>query len=94
MNKPCRVDNTETALLPDGYLAVYHTEKKLSYVIPPLGGIVWELCDGDHSIDEIVNEVKALVAEHGAPAEGDLATDVENLLKKLSSDGLLKAATP
>lgn len=89
MNKPCRVLEAESALLPDGYVAVYHAGRQLSYVIPPLGGIVWELCDGEHSVEQIVDQVKDLVKTHGGGEQEDLAIEVTALLKKLSNDGLL-----
>lgn len=90
MNYPARVPHAESALLPDGFLAVYHQQKKLSYIIPPLGGVVWELCDGKRSVNQIVEEVTSLAWEHGTPPP-NIAEDVNNLLDQLAKDGLLNA---
>lgn len=87
-NNPCRVPQTESALLPDGYLAVFHTEQKRSYIIPPLGALVWELCDGSNSIAQIVSEVQALVGVHG-DAPMDIESEVETLVNRLLSNGIL-----
>lgn len=90
MNNPLRVAQTESVLLPDGFLAVSHAAKSLSFVMPPLGGLVWELCDGDHSVAQIVQEIFDMASEHGAPP-ANLAEDVHSLLKKLGDAGLLEA---
>ncbi len=85
---PFRIQNTECALLPDGYLAIYHPERRLSYVVPPMGAIVWELCDGEHSIDDMVLTVTELAHSHGT-VPGSLFVDIENMLKSFADDGLV-----
>ncbi len=88
MNFPCRVQNTKCSLLPDGYLVVYHTELQRSYVIPPLGAVVWEFCDGQHSTADIIETTTELARTHGLvpPSLGD---DINTMIKNLLDAGFI-----
>ena len=58
------------------------------YSLNEVGSRIWELCDGDHSVAQLV---EALKAEYDAPAES-LAEDVLELLGELQSGKLIVEA--
>ncbi len=88
MTFPCRVQTTKCSLLPDGYLVVYHTELQKSYVIPPLGAVVWEFCDGQHSTIDIIEATIELAKTHGV-VPPNLSDDVSRMIKNLSDAGFI-----
>jgi hypothetical protein len=55
------------------------------YSLNEVGSRVWELCDGNHSVTQLI---ETLVAEYDAPAE-TLANDVLELLAELQSGKLI-----
>ena len=55
------------------------------YSLNEIGCRVWELCDGNHSIAQLI---ETLAAEYDAPAE-TVATDVLELLEKLQNGKLI-----
>jgi Coenzyme PQQ synthesis protein D (PqqD) len=55
------------------------------YSLNEVGGRIWELCDGNHSIAQLV---ETLVTEYDAPAE-TLTKDVLDLLEKLQRGKLI-----
>ena len=58
------------------------------YSLNEVGSKIWELCDGNHSIAQLVD---ALTAEYDAPAE-TLKGDILELLDKLRSEKLIVEA--
>jgi Coenzyme PQQ synthesis protein D (PqqD) len=55
------------------------------YSLNEIGSRIWELCDGNHSVSQLV---ATLVAEYDAPKE-DLEKDVAGLLDSLQSGKLI-----
>jgi hypothetical protein len=76
--------------LPDGYLAIFHKEKKVSVVVPPLGGLVWEFCDGQMTLAEVMNLVIDSATGHGELPE-NLSEQVNSLVDELLKDGFLQS---
>jgi transcriptional regulator of acetoin/glycerol metabolism len=58
------------------------------YSLNEVGSRIWELCDGDHSVAQLV---EALKAEYDAPAES-LTKDVLELLEELQTGKLIAEA--
>jgi hypothetical protein len=55
------------------------------YSLNEIGSRIWELCDGNHNVSQLVG---ALAAEYDAPNE-DLEKDVADLLETLQSGKLI-----
>jgi hypothetical protein len=70
-------------LLPDGYVAVHSQTDNRVHTLSPLAGLIWEFCDGKHSLLQIVDKVSA--------ASGiDISSEqAEQLLNELEEAGLL-----
>lgn len=58
------------------------------FSLDDVGGRVWELCDGQHSVTEIAT---TLGEEYDAPV-ADITRDVLDLLDELRGEGLVAAA--
>lgn len=55
------------------------------YALDDIGALIWSLCDGGHSVADIV---AAIVAEYDAPAE-TVEADTMELLQNLLNEKLL-----
>jgi pyrroloquinoline quinone biosynthesis protein D len=56
------------------------------FTLNDVGGRVWELCDGSHTVSEIV---EILAAEYEAPPH-EIQGDVEELLTELADEKLVQ----
>ena len=83
---PQRNSDVRTTLLPDGCVVLFSTKTDWAQILNPTGALVWEFCDGEHSVDEIASEVSSLL---GQPSGEKILPDVEALVKELSEGGLL-----
>ena len=66
-------------------LFLFNMENGSYYSLNEIGGRIWELCDGTHSVSQVVG---ALAAEYAAPQEV-LEKDVAELLDDLQSGKLI-----
>lgn len=66
-------------------LLLFNMEDGSYYSLNEVGGMIWELCDGHHSVSQVV---EALAAEYGASPEV-LEKDVAELLEGLQSGKLI-----
>jgi hypothetical protein len=57
-----------------------------SYAINPPAAFIWELCDGEHSVDDIE---RAIREDFGLPAEGSLHDEIVQILIQFSEKDLL-----
>jgi|AGTN01.1.fsa_nt_gi hypothetical protein len=81
--KPKRKAEFNARLLPDGYVLIHSQDSSWVYTLSPLGGLVWEFCDG-------VNTAQEIAALVGSQTELDTKPeDVATLLKDLEEKGLL-----
>lgn len=84
--KPKRNPEFITRLLPDGYVLVYSEKSEWVHTLTPLGGLVWEFCDGSNSAEQIADTI-------GSQAEVPTKVeDVAQLLKEFQEKHLLDAA--
>jgi Coenzyme PQQ synthesis protein D (PqqD) len=56
------------------------------FSLTDVGARIWELCDGEHTLDEIADE---LAGEYDAAPE-TIRTDARDLLEELAAEGLLE----
>ncbi len=70
-----------------GEFLIYSAEHKEIHVINPTAQLIWELCDGTHTVDEIVQELRA---HFSIPVESDVTTDIQDTLDTFKSKDLLE----
>jgi hypothetical protein len=60
MTFPHRNPALQTNVLPDGHAVVFDGVSSWAHTLNPVGALVWEYSDGNHSLSEIVAEVHGL----------------------------------
>jgi Coenzyme PQQ synthesis protein D (PqqD) len=86
-SRPVRADGVEV-IRRDGQAYLQRKGDERVYALNDTAFALWELCDGETAVSEMVQAVDDLFA---AP-RGDLARDVLSALQELSTDGLLASA--
>ena len=76
----------KASVLPDGHVLLHLERNDWCYTLTPLGGLVWEYCDGDHAPEDIVRRIEAIP---GVSPDADLPGKVGELLGELERLGLL-----
>src|SRR4030042_3625494 len=86
IDKPLHKSNL---LLKDlgGEFLIYSAEHKEIHVINPTAQLIWELCDGTHTIDEIAQELRA---HYSISPESDVTADIHHPLNIFKSKDLLE----
>ena len=81
-----RDPEVKASVLPDGHVLLYLERNDWCYTLSPLGGLVWEYCDGEHAPEDIVRRIEAIP---DVPPDPELLGKVEELLQTLTGLGLL-----
>lgn len=68
-------------------LILFHSETGAYFTLDEIGTMVWGLCDGTHSVSEIINR---LLSQYDAPLES-IQMDLMELLQEFASKKLLLA---
>lgn len=76
--RPRKADCVQDELLADGSMVLYHTCARKLLTLNPTAALVWECCDGAHSIPMIVVEVREVF-----PDTANIGADVLRLLHEL-----------
>jgi hypothetical protein len=84
---PKRKDDVRVQDLPDGSALLYDTETATAYPITESAAVVWKVCDGEHSLDEIADTLEA----HYDASRETISSDLSNLIEDLRSKGLLQS---
>ncbi|MCP4548627.1 MAG: PqqD family protein, partial [bacterium] len=74
-----------------GETILYDTDREAIHVLNATAGVVWELCDGSHSVEEIAGRL-AEAFEATDDAGLDVESDVVDVLATLAKRGLLGPA--
>ena len=85
---PRRRDDVHAQALPDGSALLYDADLAMAYPITESASLVWNSCDGEHSLEEIVD---VLEAAYDAPRE-TISADVDSLIEDLTSKELLRTS--
>lgn len=94
-DKPRRIDGFRTKALGNETL-LYQANGKAIHVLNPTARRIWELCDGQHTAQEMEQLIRA---EFQLPAhiegsqpnsQADIAGDIERTLQMFSEAGLLE----
>lgn len=57
---PTRNPELQTKLLPDGHAVVFNEVTLWAHILSPSGAVIWEFCDGEHTLNAILDELEAL----------------------------------
>jgi hypothetical protein len=85
---PIAGDHVITQAASDA-LILFHLESGEYYSLDGVGRSVWQLCDGGHSVAQIVSD---LCGEYDAP-RASIHADALDLLSMLEGEGLISAHT-
>jgi hypothetical protein len=69
----------------DGATVLLSLDEGTYFRLNEVGALIWDLCDGDHTVGEIVD---AISAEYDASLD-QVGADVISLVEELSSERLL-----
>ena len=84
--KPLHKNDLTLKDLGDEFL-IYSAERKEIHVVNPTGRMIWDMCDGMHSISDMENELRT---HFSVPAERDLAADILTTIGTFREKGLLQ----
>ncbi|HLK68254.1 MAG TPA: PqqD family protein [Bryobacteraceae bacterium] len=85
MSYPTRRDDVEAHKLPDQSVLLFESAGGAAVPVNESGGRIWDLCDGKHTIEEIVEQLSLL---YEAP-NGQVDRDTREFLATLAHHGLL-----
>ncbi len=74
--------------LPDGEAVIVTADDTRAVVLNPVGAAVWHLISGRRSVTEIVAVIRERFED---VAEGQIATDVFDLIDRLAEVGVVEA---
>jgi hypothetical protein len=66
---------------------LYRAETEAIHVLNPTARLIWELCDGEHTLADIE---QALRTSFDIPAERNVIADIRQTLELFASKGLLR----
>jgi hypothetical protein len=86
VSKPRRTEDVKAKILPDGHVVLFADQSTWAFTLSPLAALVWEFCDGDNSVEQIVEEIGRIDQNSDKAA---LSSQVSELVVELSDSGLL-----
>ncbi len=72
----------------DGEIILLHPAKNIIVHASQTGALIWQLCDGRRSVDEIIEILGAAYPE----SKGEISVDVPQIIQTLMSHGVLGSA--
>lgn len=77
---PLRQDCVQDELLVDGSMVLYNGCRKQVLTLNPTAALVWDLCDGEHAVEAIVDELRELFPQATA-ADADVRAMLDSFLQ-------------
>ena len=77
---------TIDAVKLEGETTLHDLQAKKMYVLNPTASLIWDLCDGDHTLGEITSEIQKRFNNQ----DEDIQRDVSRTIKRLTGQGLLR----
>jgi hypothetical protein len=81
---PKRNEHAITTILPDGNVAIIQLGSTVGFTLSPAGAVLWELSDGQSSLQEIISSVCEILASE-AISSGSAEIDRKLLTEQLIS---------
>jgi len=69
-----------------GEVILYSSDQEEIHVLNPTAQIIWELCDGDHTITDMEQVLRSNFA---IPFDRDVRADIQHTLDTFAAKGLL-----
>jgi len=66
---------------------LYAKETEAIHVLNPTALLVWDLCDGEHSVEDME---KAIRNEFSVSEEGTISQDIQGVIDRFFKEGLLE----
>jgi hypothetical protein len=85
--RPRKAGAVQDELLADGSMVLYHTGKRELLTLNPTAALIWECCDGEHSVAAIAAEMREIF-----PGNAAIETDVLHVLRDLIERGIVTDA--
>ena len=85
-----RQARVEAQRLPDGSLLLFDTASETAVPLNESGAFIWEMCDGSHSVDQIVDN---LAGRYDAE-RSQVDRDTRAFLDVLIGQGLVERQSP
>jgi hypothetical protein len=85
---PRRLDNVQDFVVLHEKL-LYRPGDELGVTLNHSARAVWDLCDGQHTIDEIVRELCQRIGCTDAPMQSEMRKDVAHVITQLRDLGLV-----
>lgn len=82
--RPRKNDCVHDELLVDGSMVLYHSCLHQIMTLNPTAALVWECCDGAHTLAMLAQEVRTVF-----PDAPDLEADILALLQQLIEHGMI-----
>jgi hypothetical protein len=82
--RPRKATAVQDELLADGSMVLYHTGTRELLTLNPTAALIWECCDGEHSITAITAEVRDVF-----PGRAGIEADVLHILRDLIERGMV-----
>lgn len=70
-----------------GETLLYSSDEKVLHILNSTAKLIWDLCDGQHSLAEIE---QALRSNFSVPADHDVLADIEKTLEIFANKDLLQ----
>ena len=84
--KPIRRPNIFTKIISNETL-LYSSDQEQVLVLNPTASLIWELCDGEHNLQEIEHILRSTFSME---AEHDIMTEIQRALEVFTDKGLLQ----
>jgi hypothetical protein len=81
-----RHPNIIARVLPDGYVLLEILGTDSVHTLTPLAGMVWEFCDGENTLDEVIAQINQIEQVQAAP---NLREQVAELLGEFQKSQLV-----
>lgn len=82
--RPMKDGCVHDELLPEGSIILFHSCRQTLLTLNPTAALVWECCDGEHRLADIVAEVREVF-----PAIPTIEQDVLAVLRDLYEAGVI-----
>jgi hypothetical protein len=73
--------------LPDETVLLFQKDTSLAVPINQVGAAIWEMCDGAHTVDQIVDELVEIYDQDRSRIELDVRTFLDELIRLGLVDG-------
>ena len=82
-SKPVKNLNWKVSVLPDGRWLLYNPSENATHTLTAEAGILWELCDGQSSVEAITTEIRNLYSNSAiANLQEQVMTMIDDLIAK------------